>query len=147
MIRDTIVKKIFSHDDSRGFFREIFKINNDFSNITINQVSHSLVNEGIIKGWHGHKQQHQWNYILKGSALIVLYDDRKDSITYKSKKIFTINSEINKVFYYFPPGILHGYKCIKGPMDIIYATSGTYDADEEIKKDIDYESLNNSLIS
>jgi dTDP-4-dehydrorhamnose 3,5-epimerase and related enzymes len=35
--------------------------------------------------------------------------------------------------YYFPKGVLHGYRCIKGPMHIIYITSGVYDLTDEIR--------------
>tara|TARA_B100001248_G_C27094984_1_gene324349 strand:+ start:97 stop:537 length:441 start_codon:yes stop_codon:yes gene_type:complete len=144
MIDGVIIKNIESNEDDRGFFREIFKLK-DNNNIKISQVSHSLVKEQVIKGWHGHQLQHQWNYILSGSANIILYDDRIDSPTYTEKQQFTIDSISENMYYYFPPGVLHGYKCTKGPMHIIYATSGLYDLNEEIRKDLSYKNLDSHL--
>ena len=83
MIEGVIINKLISHTDNRGFFREIFRIRKNSKNIFIKQLSHSLVKKNIIKGWHGHKKQYQWNYILSGSALVILYDDRINSQTYK----------------------------------------------------------------
>ena len=39
--------------------------------------------------------------------------------------------------YFFPPGVLHGYKCLKDPMHIIYVTSGVYDLSDEIRLALD----------
>ena len=147
MIDGVVIKEVVSNEDDRGFFREIFKIGNSLSGLTISQVSHSLVKEKIIKGWHGHKNQHQWNYILQGVANIILYDDRIESPTYKNKQKFTVNGEIDKMYYAFPPGVLHGYKCVQGPMHIIYATSGLYDISDEIKESLTYENLDALLTS
>jgi dTDP-4-dehydrorhamnose 3,5-epimerase len=35
--------------------------------------------------------------------------------------------------YGFPPGVLHGYRCISGPAHVIYVTSGVYDLSDEIR--------------
>jgi dTDP-4-dehydrorhamnose 3,5-epimerase len=37
------------------------------------------------------------------------------------------------IVYSFPPGVAHGYRCIAGPMHIIYITSGVYDLGDEVK--------------
>ena len=54
--------------DDRGFFREIFRFDEQFNGVDVGQLSHSMVREGVIKGWHGHVYQSQWNYILVGEA-------------------------------------------------------------------------------
>ena len=135
MIKDVKIINIYSHSDTRGYFREIFKLNKDFKNLKIGQISHSLVNQGVVKGWHGHLYQHQWNYVISGSIKVALLDNRKKSKTYNEIMEFIIDKE-NPIGYFFPPGILHGYVCLKGPMHIIYATSGTYDLSDEIRKPI-----------
>ena len=143
MIEGVIIKQLISHKDNRGFFREIFRIKKNNQNILIKQISHSLVKKNIIKGWHGHKKQYQWNYILSGSALVILFDNRVKSKTYK--QTIKIECDQNKKIYgyFFPPGVLHGYKCIQGPMNIIYGTSGFYNLKQEIRKKISYNKLNN----
>ena len=33
----------------------------------------------------------------------------------------------------FPQGVAHGYKCINGPANVIYVTSGQYDMEDEVR--------------
>lgn len=133
MIEGVIINKLLTHSDDRGFFREIFQFPKHFDNIPIGQVSHSFVKEGVIKAWHGHVNQHQWNYVVSGQIKVVLLDNREESITYKKVTGFIADENENPISYYFPPGVFHGYKCIKGPLQIIYITSGVYDLSDEIR--------------
>jgi len=147
MINDVLFNQINTYSDERGFFREIFKLNEEFSKEGLGQVSHSLVYGGVIKAWHSHLKQIQWNYVLNGLIYVALYDLRQNSPTYKETMTF-LCGENQKVFNYkFPPGVAHGYKCINGPMNIIYFTSGEYDEDEEVRlkfndPDINFDWLN-----
>ena len=137
MIEGTLISKLETNLDSRGFFREIIRFPKDKSlKSSAGQLSHSLVNKGIIKAWHGHVYQAQWNYLVNGSFKVALYDNRKNSKTFGEHHIFEI-SENKPIIYYFEPGILHGYKCIEGPANIIYCTSGTYDLSDELRIDLD----------
>jgi len=106
----------------------------------VGQLSHSIVKEGVIKGWHGHVYQSQWNYVASGKINVALFDDRKDSSTYRELMEFAVGGNEVSVSYFFPPGVLHGYKCVNDPMHIIYVTSGIYDLDDEVKKKISYVS-------
>lgn len=132
--------KLKTNRDHRGFFREIFRFTEDYKEVSVGQLSHSVVNEGIIKGWHGHSYQSQWNYVVCGRIKVALYDDRKGSPTYGGLMEFSAGEIETPVGYYFPPGVLHGYKCESGPMHIIYVTSSTYDLDDEIRKEIEFVS-------
>ena len=53
------IKDITSHADDRGFFREIwrFQENAEIRDLRKGegQISHSLVNKGAIKAWHIYK--------------------------------------------------------------------------------------------
>ena len=132
MIEGVKIITLKTHYDKRGFFREIFRFAEQFHNVPVGQLSHSMVKEGIVKGWHGHVYQSQWNYVVSGKINVNLIDNREDSSTYKEIMDFTTGDDDSKA-YFFPPGILHGYKCIKGPMQILYATSDTYDLCDEIR--------------
>jgi len=136
MIEGVKTIKLKTHNDERGFFREIFRFEEQFPGVSVGQLSHSMVKEGVIKGWHGHVYQSQWNYVVSGKINVALFDDRKDSSTYGALMEFAVGDNEVSVAYFFPPGVLHGYKCIKGPMHIIYATSGTYDIDDEVRVSI-----------
>ena len=137
MIKDVEVVNLKTHKDQRGFFREIFRFNQQFENIPVGQLSHSLVDKNVVKGWHGHVYQHQWNYVVRGKISVGLYDNREESATYQELMEFEVSDQ-KPLGYYFPPGVLHGYKCIIGPMHIIYVTSGSYDLDDELRYKLDY---------
>ena len=133
MIDGVEIIELQTHKDNRGFFREIFRFPLQFSKLSVGQLSHSLVKEGVVKAWHGHVYQSQWNYVISGHVKVGLYDNRKDSQTYNKAMEFLIDDKDLPIAYYFPPGVMHGYKCNKGPMDIIYVTSGVYDLNDEIR--------------
>ena len=132
MIKGVVIKKIVSNNDKRGFFREIMKANDSYTNIKFKQISHSKINKSIQKGWHVHKKQSQWNYLLKGKLEVYLLDLRKNSKTYKKKIKFIVSDKI-PVIYFFPPQIAHGYKTLEKENHIIYGTSGIYSVAEEYK--------------
>ena len=133
IITEVIIKELVTHADERGFFREVFRFRKEFEKESVGQLSHSLVEEGIVKAWHGHKEQSQWNYVVSGKLKVVLYDNRPESLTYKEIMEFFVGNNEKLKAYYFPSGVLHGYKCLKGPLDIIYVTSGAYDLSDEIR--------------
>ena len=132
MIDGVKIVELKTHKDERGFFREIFRFPEQFEDVAVGQLSHSLVKEGVVKAWHGHVYQSQWNYVVSGQNKVALYDTREDSETYKETLEFTTGDGVDPKAYFFPPGVLHGYKCTKGPMQIIYVTSGVYDLEDEI---------------
>ncbi len=137
MIDGVKIVELKTYKDERGFFREIFRFPEQFEGVSVGQLSHSLVKEGIIKAWHGHVYQSQWNYVVTGQIRVALYDDRPNSSTYKETMEFISGDEAKPMAYFFPPGVLHGYQCMKGPMHIIYVTSGVYDLEDEIRKSSD----------
>ena len=142
MIDGVKIINLETHKDKRGFFREVIRFPEQFENISIGQLSHSMVNEDIVKGWHGHLYQSQWNYVLSGQINVALYDNRPDSISYKNKMEFEVAEHQQPKLYFFPCGVLHGYLCTKGPMQIIYVTSGTYDEKDEIRINLNDNNIN-----
>ncbi len=132
MIKGVQIKKIVSHNDRRGFFREIMKVSDKYTNIKFRQISHSKINKSIKKGWHVHKKQYQWNYLLKGKIEVFLLDLRKNSKSFK-KQIKFIVTEKKPLIYFFPPNVAHGYITLKKDNHIIYGTSGIYSKLEEYK--------------
>ena len=73
-MRGVKIFELETHRDKRGFFREIFRFTENFPISQLGQTSHSEVNEGVVKGWHGHVHQHQWNYVVSRKAKAVLKD-------------------------------------------------------------------------
>ena len=137
MIVGIKIIELTTHEDERGFFREIFRFSEQYEGVPVGQLSHSLVKEGVVKAWHGHVYQSQWNYVVSGQIKVALYDNRVGSETYKEILELTAGAEADPIAYFFPSGVLHVYQCMKGPMHIIYVTSGVYDLEDEIRKSSD----------
>ena len=133
MIDGVKIIELATHEDDRGFFREIFRFSAQFGGTPVGQLSHSQVAEGVVKAWHGHVYQSQWNYVVSGQIKVVLYDNRKTSATYKETMEFITGDGVDPMAYFFTPGVLHGYKCLRGPMQIMYVTTGIYDLEDEIR--------------
>ena len=141
MIKGIKIIELTTHEDNRGFFREIFRFSEQLDGVPVGQLSHSLVKEGVVKAWHGHIEQSQWNYVVSGQIKVVLYDNREDSVTYKETMEFIIGKVVKPCAYFFSPGIMHGYKCTQGPMKIIYLTSGVYDLEDEVRIDVNDKNI------
>lgn len=133
MIEGVLFKNLTTYPDDRGFFRELIKDSDDFAKEGIKQISHSLVYTGVIKAWHAHKEQTQWNYVLNGLIYVALHDLRVDSPTFQKTITFLSGDNQNNFIYKFPKGVAHGYQCINGPMNIVYFTSNLYDVEDEIR--------------
>ena len=133
MIDGVVFKELVTHEDERGFFREIIRVTDDFFAAGFGQLSHSLVYTGVVKAWHAHRQQTQWNYVVSGLIKVALHDTRPESPNYRETMDFLAGDHQPVRTYVFPPGVAHGYRCVQGPMHIIYVTSGTYDSADEIR--------------
>jgi dTDP-4-dehydrorhamnose 3,5-epimerase len=137
MIDGVEIKALLTHGDDRGFFREIIRENDPFFAAGFGQLSHSLVYPGVIKAWHGHRRQHQWTYVASGDLKVVLHDARPESPTFRSSQSFLVGEHQTAAVYCLPPGVMHGYRCLNGPANVIYVTSGTYDLSDEVRLDHD----------
>ena len=127
MIEGVFIKELATHTDKRGFFRELIRVTDGFFSEGFGQLSHSLVNQGVIKAWHLHKAQTQWNYVASGLLKVALYDTRLGSPTFRETMEFEAGDGRPPRVYSFPPGVAHGYRCVAGPVNIFYVTSGVYE--------------------
>ena len=133
MIDGIVMKALKTHEDERGFFREIFRFSEELNDVSVGQLSHSLVKEGVIKAWHGHEIQTQWTYVACGVLKVAIHDCRPDSPTYRETMELLMGDNQSGIVYCLPPGVVHGYRCISGPAHVFYVTSGVYDPDDEVR--------------
>ena len=131
MIDGVIIKNLATHTDSRGFFREIIRVTDDFFVEGFGQLSFSHVYQGVIKAWHIHKKQVDWCYVVNGLLKVALYDTRKDSPTFKETMELLLGDNQPAQVLRIPIGVAHGYKCLSGPADVFYITSKVYDGTDE----------------
>ncbi|HTR81882.1 MAG TPA: dTDP-4-dehydrorhamnose 3,5-epimerase family protein [Bacteroidota bacterium] len=131
MIQDVVIKQLITHPDERGFFRETIRVSDDFFKEGFGQCSHALIYQGVVKAWHIHQVQVDWWYVVSGVLKIALHDSRKDSPTFQKTMELLMGDEQPSAVLRIPPGVAHGYKCIKGPAHILYVMSHTYDPQDE----------------
>lgn len=137
MIEGVILRPLVTHGDDRGFFREIIRVTDAFFDGGFGQLSHSLVHEGVLKAWHGHREQVQWTYVAAGVLHVVMHDERPGSPTEGVTLEWRVGDGQDGRVYRMPPGVVHGYRVLTGPAHVIYVTSGTYDPADEVRLDPD----------
>lgn len=131
MIEGISIKKLVTHTDERGYFREIIRVTDDFFKEGFGQWSVSNMYTGVIKAWHIHKKQTDWWYVSSGVIKVALYDTRKSSPTYKETMELLMGDNQPAQILRIPPGVAHGCKCISGPANLFYITSNVYDPKDE----------------
>lgn len=103
-------KKLRPILDERGYLQECFRsdwpIFEKFGQVYITSAF-----PDVVKAWHMHKIQTDNMVCIYGNAKLVLYDNRKESITYK-KLIEIFFGEKNPLLVSIPPFIWHGFKAI-----------------------------------
>jgi len=130
------IKPLVSHQDSRGFFREIVRSSDPFFAEGFGQWSHSKMAFNTVKAWHFHHLQIDWWYVPMGGAQVVLFDNRVESPTYQKKLEIVLGEPEDckgaetKVVR-IPQGVLHACKVLTPLAHLFYITSRTYDSNDE----------------
>ena len=75
-IHDVVVKKLITHSDDRGYFREILRDDDNMLR-QFGQTAITKTYPGVIKAFHWHKRQWDVWFIVSGMAQVVLYDLRE----------------------------------------------------------------------
>jgi dTDP-4-dehydrorhamnose 3,5-epimerase len=113
MIQGVEVKNLKVIPDERGFLMEILR-SDDSMFEKFGQVYMTSCKKGIAKAWHYHKEQSDHFACLHGTALVVLYDMRKNSPTFKAVEEFILSappsnqSKLVKI----PPQVVHGFTAL-----------------------------------
>lgn len=129
-----IQPKVFG--DERGFFLETFEkkryqkmLNIDFDFV---QDNHSRSQKGVLRGLHFQKQNPQGKLVrvVSGEVFDVAVDIRRDSITY-GEWVGVILSAENKMQFWIPPGLAHGFVVLSDLADFEYKCTDYYNPKEE----------------
>lgn len=138
MIEGVRVKKLDTHHDERGFFREILR-DDDRLLSRFGQVSVSLTKPGVIKAFHWHKSQDDVFCALSGRALVGLYDLRKGSRTHGQKMALLLDEKYPRVVV-IPRQVAHGYKALgKKPLLMMYIMSRSYNRKKPDEQRISFD--------
>jgi dTDP-4-dehydrorhamnose 3,5-epimerase len=125
-IHDVVVKKLVTHSDDRGYFREIVREDDQLLQ-HFGQSSITKTYPGVIKAFHWHQHQDDVWYVVDGMARVVLYDRRAGSPTEGRTQVIYAGED-NPVTILIPAGIAHGYQVI-GPKPVVlfYHVTQVYD--------------------
>ena len=117
LIEGVILKKLNPILDERGYLQECFRSDWEIFK-KFGQVYITVAFPNVVKAWHSHKIQTDNMVCIQGNGKLVLYDDRKDSLTYrKLNEIFF--GEKNPILISIPPNIWHGFKAIADKMIMV----------------------------
>lgn len=130
MIDGVELKQLTTHNDDRGFFREIIRSTDQFFD-GFGQWSHSRMHSGVAKAWHIHQVQIDWWYVPNGVLKVALSDRRPGSPTFRETIDFRMGELEQAQVLKIPPGVAHGCKVLQGPADLFYITSKIYNPDDE----------------
>src|SRR5690554_151453 len=124
-IHDVVIKKLVTHPDDRGYFREVVR---DDDNL-LRRFGQSAVTKsypGVIKAFHWHKDQDDVWYVVSGMARVVLYDRRPDSPTCGVTEVVFAGDD-NPVAVLIPAGVAHGYQVLGDqPVILFYHVTKSY---------------------
>ena len=110
MIKGVEVKKLKIIPDDRGRLMEILRSDEPIFK-KFGQVYMTTAFPGVVKAWHYHKLQDDHFTCISGVMRLALYDDRKDSPTYKEVNDFIISLD-NPILVKIPKLVYHGFKCV-----------------------------------
>lgn len=155
-IEGLLVLKRLIHQDDRGFFREIFHIDEiekvlgiEFKGV---QMNHARSKANVLRGIHAEN----WNKIIcpvNGEIFVAIVDIRADSETFGRVETFIINDK-NRIALFVSKGLANSY-CITSQeaVDYIYLVDAYYDGSDQRAIAFDDPDLNikwpveNSIIS
>jgi dTDP-4-dehydrorhamnose 3,5-epimerase len=128
VIQDVAIKRLVTHPDERGYFREVIRASDEFFS-GFGQWSHSLMYAGTAKAWHVHQRQTDWWYCI-GALKVALYDLRPESQTHGELAELLMGDQHEPICLRIPPGVAHGCRALE-TTHLLYLTSHVYDPADE----------------
>ena len=126
-----------AHEDHRGFFYEVFKLDilqqSIFSNLSFVQDNHLKSLSGVLRGLHYQMPpyaQAKLVRVIQGKVLDVVVDIRKSSNTF-GQYITQILSADNKKQLFIPEGFAHGFLTLSKTSEFLYKTTNYYCPESE----------------
>ena len=122
--------------DERGYFFESFRkdvLLKAGISIDLIQDNQSLSQKGTVRGLHFQTfpfQQGKLVRVIKGSALDVAVDIRKNSKSYGKSFSIELN-ETNNLQFWIPPGFAHGFSTLEDNTIFAYKCSNYYNKKSE----------------
>ncbi len=139
-IHDVVVKKLVTHSDDRGYFREVLR-DDDHLLRHFGQTAVTKTYPGVIKAFHWHHDQDDIWYVAAGMARVVLHDLRPESPTCGQTQVIYAGED-NPVVILIPAGIAHGYQVLgTQPVILFYHVTHTYDRAQPDEERIPFDDV------
>jgi dTDP-4-dehydrorhamnose 3,5-epimerase len=115
--------------DGRGRVMHMMRSDNPLF-VQFGECYFSEILPGQVKAWKRHSKSTQHLAVPVGAILLVIHDDRPDSVTKGQTVQLEIGRE-NYVLVRIPHGLWYGFKCVSpGPALIANCTDWPHDAAE-----------------
>ena len=131
--KDLKLLKFKKFSDLRGDVIKILNKKNKSIKFRCHESYISSSKKGTIRGLHGQIgkfSQAKIIYCIKGKALDVAIDLRKNSKTY-GKYFSCVLSEKDNKSIFIPPGFAHGFLCLKKENIVVYSCTNYRDKQSE----------------
>lgn len=134
-LKDSYEITIDRYGDERGFFEEYFNVSRyeSLGFKPVCQTNRSKSSKGVFRGLHFQKNpycQAKIVEVIKGSALDIIADIRKDSPTYgKYIVVHLTHDKHNQLFV--PRGFAHGFIALEDDTEFQYLVDNTYNKASE----------------
>ena len=117
MIQGVLITPLKQIPDERGKVMHMLRADDPHFE-RFGEIYFSMVNQGVVKGWHLHERM-TINYAVPvGAIKLVLFDDRDGSATRgELQEIFL--GEGNYALVTVPPKIWNGFKGIAAPYSVV----------------------------
>jgi dTDP-4-dehydrorhamnose 3,5-epimerase len=128
MIDGIFIKPLRQIPDERGKIMHMLRADDPHFE-KFGEIYFSVVNPGIVKGWHIHKEMTLNYAVVSGMIRLALYDPRPSSPTRGEVQEIPLG-EANYILVRIPPGIYNGFKGL-GDRPAIVANCATLPHDPE----------------
>lgn len=141
-IPDVVIIEPAIFSDERGWFMESFnekRFHDELTKLGLNtpkpfvQDNHSCSSKGVLRGLHFQTSPHAQGKlvrVVKGAALDVAVDIRKDSATYGQYVSIELSAD-NRRMFWIPEGFAHGFVALEEDTHFLYKTTDYYAKDCE----------------
>ncbi len=118
-IDGVIIRDLKKYNDVRGWLCELFRSDEIEEMYQPEMAYISMSHAGVQRGPHEHKVQADFFCFLGPSSFkVFLWDNRKESSTYKHKMV-VVGGEDEPKSVLIPPGVVHVYKNIGGKFGMV----------------------------
>jgi dTDP-4-dehydrorhamnose 3,5-epimerase len=111
-IAGVVLVPLSSHDDERGSLTETWRRDWVSGSSEMVQANLSRSRAGVLRGLHVHAEQADYWCVVSGAAFVGLFDLRTGSPTEGAKAEVKIESEVERMGLYIPPGVAHGFYAV-----------------------------------